>query len=72
MSVALTGWYETEGGFEPVDQEGENLNEIVCRLAESDPENFGHTDMELELTLPNNEIKDVTSLVHRMLTCYDD
>ena len=72
MSVALCGWYEVENGLEPVDQEGENLNEIVCRLVEEDPENFGHTDMELELTFPDGETKDVTRLVHRMVTCYDD
>jgi len=66
MSVALCGWYEVENGLEPVDQEGENLNEIVCRLVKEDPD-FGHTDMELELTYANGDTKDVTSLVHRLI-----
>ena len=66
MSVALCGWYEVENGLEPVDQEGENLNEIVCRLVDEDPD-FGHTDMELELTYQNGDTKDVTQLVHRLV-----
>jgi hypothetical protein len=71
MSVVLTGWYETEQGATLVDETGENLNEIVCRLVESDVENFGHTDMELELHLPDGEVKLVEHLVHRMVTCHD-
>ena len=72
MSVILTGWYETEEGAVMLDETGANLNEIVCRLMENDVENFGHTDMELELHLPDGEIKCVESLVQRMVTCYDD
>lgn len=72
MSVTLSGWYEVDDGLNPIDEIGENLNEIVCRLVKDDPENFGHTDMELELTLPDGDTKDVTRLVHRMVTCYDD
>ena len=71
MSVILTGWYETEEGAVMLDETGENLNEIVVRLVQNDVENFGHTDMELELHLPDGEIKCVEQLVHRMVTCYD-
>ena len=66
MSVILTGWYEVETGVVIVDETGENLNEIVCRLTERD-EDFGHTDMELELHLPNGEIKLVEETVARMV-----
>jgi len=55
-----------------LDETGANLNEIVVRLVQNDVENFGHTDMELELHLPDGEIKCVESLVQRMVTCYDD
>ena len=72
MSVILTGWYETEEGAVMLDETGANLNEIVVRLVQNDVENFGHTDMELELRLPDGEIKCVESLVQRMVTCYDD
>lgn len=71
MSVILTGWYEDEQGAVMLDETGENLNEIVCRLVENDPENFGHTDMELELHMPDGEIKCVEHIVQRMVTCYD-
>ena len=66
MSVILTGWYEIDTGAVMIDETGENLNEIVCRLAERD-EDFGHTDMELELHLPNGEIKLVEETVARMV-----
>lgn len=72
MSVVLTGWYEVEEGVVMLDETGANLNEIVVRLVQNDVENFGHTDMELELHLPDGEIKCVESLVRRMVTCYDD
>lgn len=71
MSVILTGWYEIETGVVMVDETGDNLNDIVCRLIERD-QDFGHTDMELELHLPDGEIKCVEQMVHRMVTCYDD
>ena len=70
MSVILTGWYEIETGAVMIDETGDNLNEIVCRLTERD-EDFGHTDMELELHLPDGEIKCVEDLVYRMVTCHD-
>jgi len=70
MTVILTGWYETETGVEMIDETGENLNEIVCRLIEHD-QDFGHTDMELELHLPDGEIKCIEDLVQRMVTCSD-
>lgn len=71
MSLILTGWYESEQGAVILDETGENLNEIVCRLVERDSENFGQTDMELELHMPDGEVKCVESLVHRMVNCYD-
>jgi len=67
MSIILTGWYETETGVEMLDETGDNLNDVVCRLMERDPENFGHTDMELELHLPDGEIKCVEDLVYRIV-----
>ena len=66
MSVILTGWYEVDTGAVMIDETGDNLNEIVCRLTERD-EDFGHTDMELELHLPNGEIKLVEETVARMV-----
>ena len=72
MSVILTGWYETDEGAVMLDETGANLNEIVVRLVQNDVENFGHTDMELELHLPDGEVKCVEMLVQRMVTCYDD
>lgn len=72
MSVVLSGWYEVEDGLNPIDEHGENLNEIVCRLVGEDPENFGFTDMELELIFSDGHTKDVAQLVHRMVTCNDN
>jgi len=66
MSVVLSGWYEVEDGLNPIDEQGENLNEIVCRLVSGDPD-FGHTDMELELTFSDGHTKDVAQLVHRLV-----
>ena len=48
--MELNGWYDTEGGAMPVNEEGHSLNEIVCRLKKDD-EDFGHTDMDLELPI---------------------
>ncbi len=64
--IVLSGWYETEGGLMPIDEEGKNLNEVVCRLQKED-EDFGHTDMELELELENGDTKDVSKMVYRMV-----
>ena len=64
--VTLDGWYETEGGLLPIYEEGTSLNEIVYRL-QKDDEDFGHTDMDLELLLPNGDIKNVNSMVYRMV-----
>ena len=38
MSVTLSGWYEVDDGLNPIDEEGENLNEIVVRLIDEDPD----------------------------------
>ena len=67
MSVVLTGWYETDEGVVMLDETGANLNEIVVRLVQNDVENFGHTDMELELHLPNGVVKLVEETVRRMV-----
>ena len=66
MSVTLSGWYEVDDGLNPIDEEGENLNEIVVRLIDEDPD-FGHTDMELELIFEDGHTKDVAQLVHRLV-----
>jgi len=50
----------------PINEEGHSLNEIVCRL-QKDDEDFGHTDMDLELLLPNGDIKNVNSMVYRIV-----
>ena len=65
--VTLDGWYDTEGGFMPIYEEGTSLNEIVHRL-QKDDEDFGHTDMEFELELPSGEVKDVANLISRIVT----
>ena len=64
--MELNGWYDTEGGAMPVNEEGHSLNEIVCRLKKDD-EDFGHTDMDLELLLHNGDTKNVTTMVYRMV-----
>ena len=66
MSVTLSGWYEVDNGLNTIDETGENLNEVVCRLVERDTD-FGHTDMELELIFEDGHTKDVTQLVHRLI-----
>ena len=65
--VILNGWYDTEGGFMPIYEEGTSLNEIVYRL-QKDDEDFGHTDMEFELELPSGEVKDVAKLISRIVS----
>jgi len=66
-SVILTGWYETDNGMEMVDETGSSLNEIVCRLQRRDSD-FGHTDMELEVHLPDGTIKFVEDTVSRIVS----
>ena len=67
-SVILTGWYETDNGkAEMVDETGSSLNEIVCRLQRIDSD-FGHTDMELEVHLPDGTIKFVEDTVSRIVS----
>lgn len=62
----LTGWYETENGAVMLDESGRCLSDIVARLQRRD-EDFGHTDMELELHLPNGKIKLIEETVARMV-----
>lgn len=66
MTYILTGWYETDNGTVMLDESGHCLSDIVAQLQRVD-EDFGHTDMELELHLPNGEIKTVEETVARMV-----
>ena len=66
MTYILTGWYETDNGVTMLDESGHCLADIVAQLQRAD-EDFGHTDMELELHLPNGEIKEVEKLVAQMV-----
>ncbi len=66
-SVILTGWYETDNGAVMLDETGSSLNEIVCRLQRRDSD-FGHTDMELEVHLPDGTIKFVEDTVSRIVS----
>ena len=67
MTVILTGWYEKECGAIVLDETGESLSDIVARLIKRDPEDFGHTNMELELHLPSGEIRLVEDQVESMV-----
>jgi hypothetical protein len=67
VTVILTGWYEKECGAIVLDETGESLSDIVARLIKRDPEDFGHTDMELELHLPSGEIRLVEDQVESMV-----
>jgi len=67
VTVILTGWYEKECGAIILDETGESLSDIVARLIKRDPEDFGHTDMELELHLPSGEIRLVEDQVESMV-----
>lgn len=67
MTVILTGWYEKECGAIILDETGGSLSDIVARLIKRDPEDFGHTDMELELHLPSGEIRLVEDQVESMV-----
>ena len=66
-SVILTGWYETDNGAVMLDETGSSLNEIVCRLQRKDSD-FGHTDMELEVHLPDGTIKFAEDTVSRIVS----
>mgnify|MGYP003130246118 FL=1 len=66
-SVILTGWYETDNGAVMLDETGSSLSEIVCRLQSMDSD-FGHTDMELEVHLPDGTIKFVEDTVSRIVS----
>ena len=66
MTVILTGWYEKECGAIILDETGESLSDIVARLIKRDPEDFGHTDMEVNWgTLEDYE--DVGSIIYKLL-----
>lgn len=67
MSVIVTGWYETENGAVMLDETGESLSDVVARLIKRDSENFGHTEMELELHLSSGEIRLVEDQVESMV-----
>ena len=66
-SVILTGWYETDNGVVMLYETGSSLNEIVCRLQSKDSD-FGHTDMELEVHLPDGTIKFAEDTVSRIVS----
>ena len=66
-NVILTGWYETDNGAVMLDETGSSLNEIVCRLQRKDID-FGHTDMELEVHLPDGTIKFAEDTVSRIVS----
>jgi|TARA_A100001011_G_C14078403_1_gene743419 hypothetical protein len=66
-NVILTGWYETDNGAVMLDETGSSLNEIVCRLQRRDSD-FGHTDMELEVHLPDGTIKFAEDTVSRIVS----
>jgi hypothetical protein len=62
----LTGWYEGDHGAILVNEQGFCLSAIVARMQMMDND-FGHTDMELELELPTGVVKDINPLVGRMV-----
>lgn len=62
----LTGWYEGEVGAILVNEQGFCLSAIVARMQMMDAD-FGHTDMELELELPDGFVKPIQELVYRMV-----
>ena len=66
-NVILTGWYETDNGAVMLDETGSSLNEIVCRLQRRDSD-FGNTDMELEVHLPDGTIKFAEDTVGRIVS----
>ena len=67
MAIIITGWYESEDGAIMVDETGNSLSEIVYRMMRRDPENFGYTDCEFELHLPDGSIKLVENKIMEMV-----
>lgn len=65
--ITLTGWYETDEGYLMLHIEGHDLLSLVRRLREADPENFGYTDMELEVCDGIGDVTDVTDQVYIMV-----
>lgn len=65
--ITLTGWYEVDEGCMNVHIEGHDLLSLVRRLREADPENFGYTDMELEVCDGIGDVTDVTDQVYIMV-----
>ena len=64
-------WLVIDNGAAMLDETGSSLNEIVCRLQRMDSD-FGHTDMELEVHLPDGTIKFVEDTVSRIFSLIND
>jgi hypothetical protein len=71
MTYILTGWYETDNGAVMLDESGHCLADIVAQIQFRD-EDFGHTDMELELHLPSGNVKCVEDIVYRLIQESED
>jgi hypothetical protein len=71
MTYILTGWYETDNGAVMLDESGHCLADIVAQIQFRD-EDFGHTDMELELHLPSGNVKCVEDIVYRLVQESED
>jgi len=71
MTYILTGWYETDSGAVMLDESGHCLADIVAQIQFRD-EDFGHTDMELELHLPSGNVKCVEDIVYRLIQESED
>jgi len=71
MTYILTGWYETDNGAVMLDESGHCLADIVAQIQFRD-EDFGHTDMELELHLPSGNVKCVEDIVCRLIRESED
>ena len=71
MTYILTGWYETDNGAVMLDESGHCLADIVAQIQFRD-EDFGHTDMELELHLPSGSVKCVEDTVYRLIRERED
>lgn len=71
MTYILTGWYETDNGAMMLDESGHCLADIVAQIQFRD-EDFGHTDMELELHLPSGNVKCVEDIVYRLIRESED
>jgi hypothetical protein len=71
MTYILTGWYETDNGAVMLDESGHCLADIVAQIQFRD-EDFGHTDMELELHLPSGNVKCIEDIVYRLVQESED